>query len=85
MMALNEMSFGERNFGQADLGDKRRTRRLVKVADQMVHRVRVARFRRKINSPNELKAMYRLLDNPSVTHEAILASHQRNLFGIDPT
>lgn len=78
-MALDETTFGERNFGQAQFGDKRRTRRLVKIADQMVHRPGGS-LPEKINSPHELKAMYRLLDCPSVTHEAILESHQRNLF-----
>lgn len=78
-MAVEERTFGERNFGQAELGDKRRTKRLVKIADQMVHRPGGS-LPEKLNSPNELKAMYRLFDNPSVTHEAILESHQRHLF-----
>ena len=78
-MVSDELTFGERNFGHAELGDKRRTRRLVKVADQMVHRPGGS-LPEKINSPNDLKAMYRLLDGPSVTHEAILDSHQRHLF-----
>ena len=76
---LVEKTFGERNFGHANLGDKRRTRRLVKVADQMVHRPGGS-LPEKINSPNELKGTYRLFDCPSVTHEAILESHRRNLF-----
>lgn len=78
-MPSDNMTFGQRNFGQADLGDKRRTQRLVKVADQMVHRPG-GTLPEKFNSPNDLKAMYRLLDSPSVTHEAILQSHQRHLF-----
>lgn len=78
-MTSDARTFGERNFGNADLGDKRRTRRLVKVADQMVHRPGGS-LPEKINSPNALKAMYRLLDSPSVTHQAILDSHQRHLF-----
>jgi Transposase DNA-binding len=78
-MTSDARTFGERNFGNADLGDKRRSRRLVKVADQMVHRPGGS-LPEKINSPNALKAMYRLLDSPSVTHQAILDSHQRHLF-----
>lgn len=78
-MGSDVRTFGERNFGNADLGDKRRTSRLVKVADQMVHRPGGS-IPEKINSPNALKAMYRLLDSPSVTHQAILDSHQRHLF-----
>lgn len=78
-MRSAEMTFGERNFGQCELGDKRRTKRLVRIADQMVHRPGGS-LPEKINSPNALKAMYRLLDSPSVTHQAILDSHQRHLF-----
>ena len=78
-MTCDARTFGERNFGSAELGDKRRTRRLVKVADQMVHRPGGS-LSEKINSPNALKAMYRLLDSPSVSHGAILKSHQRHLF-----
>ncbi len=78
-MAAEEMTFGERNFGKAEPGDKRRTKRLVKIADQMVHRPGGS-LPEKLNSPMELKAMYRLLDAPSVTHEAILESHQRHRF-----
>lgn len=37
-MNENEFSFGERNFAHADLGDKRRTDRLVKLADPIAHR-----------------------------------------------
>lgn len=72
-------SFGERHFGQADLGDKRRTQRLVKIADQMVHRPG-GTLPEKINSPKDLKAAYRLLDCPTVTHDAILQPHQKQLF-----
>lgn len=77
-MIAEEMTFGERNFGQSELGDKRRTRRLVKIADQMVHRPGGS-LPEKINSPKDLKAMYRFLDTPAVTHQAILESHQRHL------
>lgn len=78
-MCESEPSFGQRNFGHAELGDKRRTRRLVKVADQMVGRPGGS-LPEKINSPKDLKAMYRLLDCSTVTHQSILAAHRENLF-----
>lgn len=78
-MTAIEQTFGERNFGKAELGDIRRTKRLVKLADQLVHRPGGS-LPEKINSPNELKATYRLFDNPQVTHEAVMESHQRHLF-----
>ncbi len=78
-MKSDEMTFGVRHFGHANLGDKRRTQRLVKLADQMVHRPGGS-LPEKLNSPKDLKAMYRLLDHPAVTHESVLESHQRELF-----
>ena len=75
----NGLSFGERNFAHAVLGDKRRTHKLVELADMMAHRPGGS-LPEKINSPKDLKAMYRLFDSPQVTHQAILAAHQRNLF-----
>lgn len=73
-----ERSFGERNFAHAQLGDKRRTARLVEVANQMVHRPGGS-LPEKINSPKDLKALYRLLDCETVTHQAILEAHQQHL------
>jgi hypothetical protein len=78
-MSRQERSFGERNFGHADLGHKRRTNRLVEVANQMVHRPGGS-LPEKINCPKDLKAMYRLFDCDTVTHEAILEAHQEHLF-----
>ena len=78
-MPAKEQTFGERNFGHAELGDVRRTKRLVRLADQLVHRPSGS-LPEKINSPNELKATYRLFDNPQVTHEAVMDSHQQHLF-----
>jgi hypothetical protein len=77
-MEVTEQSFGVRNFGHAVLGDKRRTDRLVELADRMVHRPGGS-LPEKINSPKDLRAMYRLLDCEKVTHEAILKSHQHYL------
>jgi hypothetical protein len=67
MTATEQRTFGERHFGNAQLGDQRRTRRLVKIADQMVLRPSGS-WPEKINSPGDLKAAYRMLDSPSVTH-----------------
>jgi len=68
-------SFGERNFGHADLGDARRTKRLVMIADQMALRPGGS-LPEKINRPESLKAMYRLFDCEKVTHETILKPHR---------
>jgi Transposase DNA-binding len=69
-----DKSFGEMNFGNAQLGDKRRTKRLVKLVDQMCQRPG-GTLPQKFRSPADLQAFYRLMRCKEVTHEAILASH----------
>ena len=75
-----EKSFGEMNFGHAELGDKRRTKRLVKVADQMCLRPGGS-LPQKLRSPADLHAFYRLMDKDDVTHQAILDSHRQATLG----
>jgi len=78
-MKEQAQSFGELNFGHAELGDVRRTRRLVALADRIAHRPG-GTLPEKLNSPKDLKSFYRLLDAKDVTHDAILESHQEHLF-----
>jgi Transposase DNA-binding len=74
-----DASLGQIHFGSVVLGDQRRTRRLVNIADQFfIHPG--GTLPQKLRRPADLKAMYRLMDNESVTHEAVLRSHcQRTL------
>ena len=65
-------SFGEEHFGAAELGDCRRTKRLVRIADKMVKHPD-GTLPDKINDPAELRALYRLANEDHVTHEAVLA------------
>jgi len=70
-----QADFGQRWFGQADLGDQRRTARLVYSANQLVQhpgRSLPDTFR----SPSDLKGLYRLLESASVTHAALLQAAQ---------
>lgn len=69
-----EGSFGEQHFGAAVLGDARRTKRLVELADQM-QKHPGGTLPHKITNPMDLKALYRLMDTEEVTHESVLASH----------
>ena len=69
------LTFGEVNFGSAELGDKRRTRRLVKSADLMRRRPGGS-LPQKFRAPKDLRAFYRLMNCPDVTHEAILDAHR---------
>ena len=78
-------SFGEVHFAGAQLGDQRRTKRLIYSADCLC-RHSGGTLPEKFNSPANLKAFYRLCDCRDVTHEAMLAPHrQRTLDIIDET
>jgi len=68
-------SFGEVNFGTAVLGDLRRTKRLVRVADAMV-RHPGGSLPEKLRTPAELEALYHLMNCKTVTHETVLAPHR---------
>jgi len=71
--------FGEEHFGAARLGDARRTRRLVQLAERLVKRPG-GTFPDKIDDPASLKALYRLMNQKEVTHETVLApSRERTL------
>jgi hypothetical protein len=75
-MKAQARSFGEVNFENAELGDVRRTRRLVRTANLMSRRPGGS-LPQKLRSPKDLRAFYRLMNCKDVTHEAILASHRQ--------
>lgn len=68
-------TFGEANFAEAQLGDIRRTRRLVALADAL-RRHPGGSLPDKLPSPRNLKALYRLCSREEVTHQAVLAPHR---------
>lgn len=67
-------SFGRAEFGTADLGDVRRTERLVHAADQLATHPG-GTFPEKFHDPADLKGFYRLMAQETVTHAAVLAPH----------
>src|SRR5262245_33534990 len=67
-------SFGQRTFGQCDLGDVRRTRRLVRAADQLLAHPDKT-LPHKLASPADYRALLRLANTPTVTHQVILQAH----------
>jgi hypothetical protein len=67
-------TFGKRNFGTLDLGDQRRTRRLVKLIDGMC-RHPGGTLPNKLNQPADLRAFYRLMNRPEATHELLIGCH----------
>jgi hypothetical protein len=68
--------FGEAHFGGAELGDRRRTQRLVKVAGRIAaHPGRS--LPHSMQSPAELVALYRLMNRKEVTHASVLKTHHQ--------
>lgn len=66
-------SLGQAVFGHAELGDRRRTARLVRTFDQM-QRHPGGTLPDKLSNPADLRAFYRLCDEDDVTHAAIIAA-----------
>jgi hypothetical protein len=71
----SDQTFGAMHFGNAQLGDKRRTKRLVYSAD-CICRHPGGTLPDKFKSPADLKAFYRMCDCDDVTHAAVLAAHR---------
>lgn len=69
----NERSFGELHFSNAQLGDRRRTKRLVELTNKFC-RHPGGSLPQKLKSPKDLKALYRLCNCDDVTHQAVLDS-----------
>lgn len=68
-------SFGETNFGAAALGNRSRTKRLVRAANFLAAHPG-GTLPDKLNSPPDLRAFYRLVNNRAVTHDAVLKPHR---------
>jgi hypothetical protein len=69
-------SFGTQHFGAAQLGDVRRTRRLIQAADAIVQHPG-GTLPQKLPDPAPLEAVYRLANRKEVTHTAVLQPHRR--------
>src|SRR5580765_7598311 len=67
-------AWAEKQFATADVGDKRRTKRLVKVATQMAGNSSGS-IPQQTGTSADMKAAYRLFDNERVTHATICAPH----------
>lgn len=69
-----DVSFGELHFGSARLGDARRTRRLVKIADRIMEHPGGS-LPQKMSGWSELMGLYRLVGAEEVTHSAVVEAH----------
>lgn len=72
--AFGRDNFGETHFSKAQLGDKRRTKRLVSVANTLIKHPG-GTLPEKLKGPGELDGLYHLMKQDEVTHQAILAPH----------
>jgi hypothetical protein len=75
----SEVSLGQAIFGHAELGDKRRTERLVETFD-LIRRHPGGTLPDKLSVPADLRAFYRLCDSDDVTHAAIIAAARQYAF-----
>jgi hypothetical protein len=75
-MTSTVASFGEKHFGQAKLGDTRRRKRLIHLADR-IYRHPGGTLPVKLHDPKDYKAMARLMNRREVSHAATLATHRQ--------
>ena len=68
------MQWAQRNFGSCKLGDKRRTNRLIQVAQRIASNPS-ASLPNQTETWSDLKAAYKLFDRQEVTFEAIARPH----------
>jgi Transposase DNA-binding len=70
-------SFGTLHFGAAQLGDIRRTRRLVLAADAIAQHPG-GTLPQKLHDPAPLSAVYRLANRKEVSHSTVLEPHRQH-------
>lgn len=80
---MEAAEWAQRQFSDCELGDERRTKRLIKVAERVANNPS-ASFSNQMASWGELKAAYRLLDCSDVTFEAIAEPHWRQTRAVLP-
>jgi hypothetical protein len=76
MTSTDGHSFGQEHFGRARLGDQRRTRSLVDLADRCA-RHPGGTLPQKFKDPNALRRCYDLMRCRAVTHATVLEPHTR--------
>ena len=75
-MADQIRAWAQAQWGEAELGDARRTRRAVDIGTAMAAGAGLS-LPRQMTSWAELKAAYRLFDQPQASHAALTAPHRR--------
>jgi hypothetical protein len=82
-LALDVATWAEQQFGACDLGDKRRTKRVVKFATQVAARPDAA-TPKQTESWSDCKAAYNVLDREDVTFDAMIAPHCAQTRAVGP-
>jgi hypothetical protein len=75
-LPLDRPRFGEVHFADRDLGDQRRTRRLVDLANRL-HQHPEGSWPHKLQDPAASRAFCRLMNQPTLTHAAVLGPHRQ--------
>jgi hypothetical protein len=76
MLVFDTNTWAQQQFTHCQLGDQRRTRRLVRLAEQVVSHPSGG-FPEQTETWADLKAAYRLLDRPEVTFHSVAEAHWR--------
>jgi hypothetical protein len=79
MSTTPKLTWAQENFANAQLGDRRRNRSLVDIADRILQHPGGS-LPDKFADPNALNRCYRLMNNPAVTHAAVLQPHVQHTF-----
>ncbi len=74
MLILDTNTWSQQQFSDCELGDERRTRRLVRLAEQVVSHPSGG-FPEQTETWADLKAAYRLLDRAEVTFQSVAEVH----------
>ena len=80
---LDTKAWAQQQFGDCQLGDQRRTKRLIQVAQQVANHPSTS-FPQQMQTWGDLKAAYRLFDAADVTFEAIAGQHWRQTRAVGP-
>jgi hypothetical protein len=80
---LDPIAWSRNQFEECDLGDERRTERLIKYASQMAQRP-AASTTQQTEDWSDCKAAYRLFSREEVTFDAVIAPHNRQTHQLAP-
>jgi len=80
---LDTKTWAEAQFSDCELGDERRTKRLIKVAAEVANHP-AGSFPTQFEAWGDLKAVYRLFDSDGVTFQSIAGPHWRQTCDVGP-